>query len=295
MPRRLNLFGPIKNLFKSIRSGFDRKNAQPLPDEDSAKKFGTEGEWQTYEDIQKFLPGGEFKRNVLSFENGSVFKETDLVILYEKRLYVVEIKNWRGRLVQKGKSYFKVKKGVLVKVKDPFAQVQRSIAILKKQYHISTWVTPIVLLLGADAKRVKPPRHCHLFTDIPSFVIFVRHNIIPPALNNAEIAAFRHLRSSDTIWADGTQEDSSRISGKILNESIELLWNHTAHAVPVAKLRSLERLGSDFTTDSIIVTYRDGQRQSCYSVGLQKIEIVDAVNNHTSIAINKIRAIRFGD
>lgn len=97
------------NLFHKIGIGLKRtfasKSIKTISEE---KSFGNHGEIEVENHLRQLLPSISIKSNVIvSIPQGRC--EIDLLVSYENKIFIIEVKNWVGELYEQGK-YFTKKK-----------------------------------------------------------------------------------------------------------------------------------------------------------------------------------------
>ena len=193
----------FKKLFHKIVIGFKRKFEKSIPAVEENKKFGRQGEDYFAENIKLQLPTCEIKRNVfVSAESSNA--EIDCLILYENKLFAVEIKNWKGELTESNDG------GVVQKKTDkwtgkrhekclrsPFGQIKRAVYLLKKQIPGSVWINAIVYF-NNGAYRAEPGSEETWFADINETVRYIKTDGEPSYGENA-YKFFRRCIESDCL------------------------------------------------------------------------------------------------
>lgn len=145
----------IKRFFHKIKIILARLFEPSLPYIPEEKQYGNNGENEFFHDIQARLPNAKIKRNiVIQTLDGNA--EIDCLILYKNKLFAIEIKAWKGRLVDTGDEFIKYKQDNhnddihIEHLKSPFKQINRSVYLLKKQIPYDAWINSIVFFEGTD-------------------------------------------------------------------------------------------------------------------------------------------------
>lgn len=143
------------SLINKIRIGFIRSKENSIPCESSIKKYGNFGEDKFVRDIQQVLPDCQIKRNVLvSSSDGNA--EIDCLILYRNKLFAVEVKRWKGRIIETDDGFIQKKTdrwtGEIHEkhLNSPFRQLNRAIYFLKHQIPIKVWINAIVFFEDSE-------------------------------------------------------------------------------------------------------------------------------------------------
>ena len=145
----------LKNFFHKIKIGFTRMGEPSLPYTTQAKKYGDWGEDEFVYAIQSCLPDCKIKKNVIiqTLEGNA---EIDCLILYKDKIFAIEIKRWKGRLVDRDGNFIQYKRDrwtdeIHTKVhKSPFKQLGRAVYLLRKQIPDNAWINAVVFFEEAD-------------------------------------------------------------------------------------------------------------------------------------------------
>ncbi len=145
----------IGNFFHKIGMGFTRMGETSIPYTSDAKKYGNNGEDWFVNYIQTRLPDCQIKQNVvIQTLDGNA--EIDCLVLYKNKLFAVEIKRWKGRIVEDGDDFMQYKIDRWTDEthakyhKSPFRQLARAIYLLRKQIPVNVWINSIVYFEDAD-------------------------------------------------------------------------------------------------------------------------------------------------
>ena len=141
----------IRKFFHKLKIGFLRLCApEPvIPYKSEAKRYGDFGETEFLNNIQRLLPDCKIKKNiVIQMAEGNA--EIDCLILYKNKLFAVEIKRWKGKLIEQNGKFTKDKYDrwtdeIHTEIyKSPFKQLSRAVYLLKKQIPDNVWINNIV-------------------------------------------------------------------------------------------------------------------------------------------------------
>ena len=96
-------------LFHKIGVGLKRAFSSNSIDTISEEKmYGNDGEIEVEEELQRLLPDSIIKSNVMvNTPNGNC--EIDLLVSYDNKLFVIEVKHWLGRLYEQNGYFIKEK------------------------------------------------------------------------------------------------------------------------------------------------------------------------------------------
>lgn len=147
------MFKFIRNLFKSIKLYFNRKNNNSIPFTSANKIDGYNNEEHTYNYINANLKNAKIYKNVC-LDNKTSKGEIDLLIIYENKVFIIEEKSWRGIISCDEDNFYQTKKSfqgeIYTNVKEnPFKQIRRNLYLIKEKYP-DIWFNPIVLFNNAD-------------------------------------------------------------------------------------------------------------------------------------------------
>ncbi len=145
----------ISTLFHKIKIFCARRRGRSLPPISSEKLYGDAGEEEVTAELREALPDCRMKRNVIVDASGQT-AEIDCLIFYRNKLFAIEIKHWKGRLIEADGRLFKAKtdrytgETHLEELRSPFGQLARSIRLLKEEEQSSAWINGIVYIDGEE-------------------------------------------------------------------------------------------------------------------------------------------------
>ena len=145
----------LRSFFHKIKIGFTRASEPSIPYTTEAKKYGDWGEDEFVYAIQSRLPDCKIKKNII-IQTSEGNAEIDCLILYKNKLFAIEVKRWKGQLVERGDVFVKYKHDpwtdeIHTKYhKSPFKQLGRAIYLLRKQIPDNVWLNPIVYFEVSD-------------------------------------------------------------------------------------------------------------------------------------------------
>lgn len=149
----------IRSFFHKIKMGFVRMNETSLPYVSSTKRYGNYGEDEFVSSLRYYLPDCKIKRNVIINTNeGNA--EIDCLILFQNKIFAVEVKRWKGQLIETEQGFVQEKTDrwtgeIHSKYqKSPFKQLNRAIYLLRKQIPIRVWVNGIVFFEDNDFEGI---------------------------------------------------------------------------------------------------------------------------------------------
>ena len=153
----------LRKIFHKIKIAFARRNGKRIPYVPPEKRYGNFGEEAFVARLKRLLPECDIKTNVV-IESPRGIAEIDCVILYKNKLFAVEIKSLKGKIIECSDGFVKEKTDVwtgethVKYMKSPFRQLNRAIYLLKNQTESEAWINPIVffesdgseILIGCD-------------------------------------------------------------------------------------------------------------------------------------------------
>lgn len=96
-------------LFHKIGVGLKRVFSSSSIDTVSEEKmYGNEGEFEVEEELQRLIPDCIIKSNVMVYTSKGNC-EIDLLVSYDNKLFVIEVKHWLGRLYEQDGYFIKEK------------------------------------------------------------------------------------------------------------------------------------------------------------------------------------------
>lgn len=146
----------LRSFFHKIKIGFTRMAEPSLPYTTEAKRYGDWGEDEFVNSLRSRLPCCRIKRNII-VQTAEGNAEIDCLILYQNKLFAVEVKRWKGRLVERGGDFVQSKRDrwtdeIHTKVhRSPFKQLGRAVYLLRKQIPENAWLNTIVFFEESDS------------------------------------------------------------------------------------------------------------------------------------------------
>ena len=145
----------LRSFFHKIKIGFTRMGEPSIPYTTAAKKYGNWGEDEFTYAIWSRLPDCKTKKNIIiqSLEGNA---EIDCLILYKNKLFAIEVKCWKGQLVERGSDFVQYKRDswtdkIHTKIhKSPFKQLNRAVYLLRNQIPDKVWLNTIVYFEESD-------------------------------------------------------------------------------------------------------------------------------------------------
>ena len=167
----------VGKFFHKIGVGFTRLGENSIPHTTQAKRYGNWGEDEFVYHIKKYLPNCQIKRNIVIHTlDGNA--EIDCLILYSNKLFAIEIKRWKGELVEKDGQFVQYKQDRwtsewhVKEHKSPFRQLNRAIYLLRKQIPEKAWINSIVYFEETDKLSISS--ESVWFENIYSLIEYIR-------------------------------------------------------------------------------------------------------------------------
>lgn len=169
----------LKEFFHKIGVSFARWGENSLPHTSNAKRYGNRGEDEFVCQLKTYLPNCQIKRNILvQTPDGNA--EIDCLVLYGNKLFAIEIKRWKGELLERDGQFVQYKldrwtdEWHVKNHKSPFRQLARAIYLLRKQIPEKAWINSIVYF--EDADKISTSNENVWFDDIYSLTEHIKNN-----------------------------------------------------------------------------------------------------------------------
>ena len=149
----------IRAFFHKIKMGFVRAGESSIPYVNEAKRYGNYGEDEFTYRLRRELPSCKIKRNVvISTPDGNA--EIDCLVLYNNKLFAIEVKRWKGCLTERDDGFLQEKTDRWTGemhtklLKSPFKQLGRAIYLLRKQISLKAWLNAVVFFEDDELESV---------------------------------------------------------------------------------------------------------------------------------------------
>lgn len=194
----------IREIFHKIGVGFTRLGENSIPHISQAKRYGNWGEDEFVYHIKTYLPNCQIKRNIVikTLEGNA---EIDCLVLYNNKLFAIEIKRWKGELIERDGQFVQYKLDRWTgerhtKIhKSPFRQLGRAIYLLRKQIPEKAWINSIVYF--EDAEKVSPNNEYTWFDNIYNLTEYIQGDGQISYGNNAQ-AFFDKCIPADYLYSN---------------------------------------------------------------------------------------------
>lgn len=174
--------GIIRTFFHRIKMRFTRaREVSNVPYIDAKKHYGNSGENRFTYTLYRELPSCKIKRNVIILTpEGNA--EIDCLVLYNNKLFAIEVKNWKGTVfVQDGvflqeKTDRRTGETHTKLLKSPFKQLTRGIYLLKKQNPIKAWVNSVVFFENSEIESLSAFSDNICFNNYQELADYIRND-----------------------------------------------------------------------------------------------------------------------
>lgn len=146
----------MRKLWNSLKLLFARCFGISIPYVSEQKTFGMEGEEQLSKKILELIPSCCIKNNII-IHTSEGNAEIDCLVLVGSRLFAIEVKRWKGDLIETEQCMIQKKvdqwtEEIYIKQhRSPFKQLGRAIYLLHNQVKSSAWINPVVFFEDADS------------------------------------------------------------------------------------------------------------------------------------------------
>ena len=279
----------LRSFFHKIKIGFTRMGEPSIPYTSQAKKYGDCGEDEFVYAIQSCLPDCKIKKNII-IQTSEGNAEIDCLILYKNKLFAIEVKRWKGQLVERDGDFVQYKRDrwtddIHTKVhKSPFKQLGRAVYLLRKQITDNAWLNTIVFFEESD--YIETENDNVWFDNIDELIAHIVNDGKASWGNNAS-AFFDKCIAADFLYCYSW--------GKFLHCIVcddSLRFNTPKGVVSKNDIHSIS-ITHHWSYDEIKITTHEG---SCHSVNIENGSIYVIDNGHRyRYALCKLDYIQLGN
>ena len=166
----------IKEFFHKINVGLERKAGDTLPRVSEEKEWGSMAEDQTYQKLRYMLPDAKIFKNVC-LDSKKAKGEIDFLIVYDLKVFVIELKCWKGRIYQDGDIFYKEKDSYeetfTKELRSPIRQLNGNIYKLKQKFN-NIWFEKALLFLESESVSLEDDDFPY-FTDIYNLIDYIKN------------------------------------------------------------------------------------------------------------------------
>ena len=245
----------IRAFFHKIKMGFVRAGESSIPYVNEAKRYGNYGEDEFTYMLRHELPSCKIKRNVvISTAEGNA--EIDCLVLYENKLFAIEVKRWKGSLTEREDGFLQEKTDRWTGethtklLKSPFKQLRRAIYLLRKQVPVKAWVNAVVFFEDDELESVSVFSENVWFDRYQDLVAHIR-NGGKASLGSGAIELFEKCVPADYLYANAW------------GKSLHCIINRATFrfdGIPVDKIVSI-RISHHWSFDELYVKLTDGSER----------------------------------
>ena len=195
----------IRDFFHKIKMGFVRGTETSIPYVSFEKRYGNYGEDEFVYFLKQALPTCRIKKNVvINTTEGNA--EIDCLMLYNNKLFAIEVKRWKGRIVETEEGFVQEKTDrwtgeIHIKYqKSPFKQLNRAIYLLRKQIPDKAWINAIVFFEDDEFESIETMSDGVWFNDINRLVEYIRTEG-QLSYANSNLRFFEKCISADYLYA----------------------------------------------------------------------------------------------
>lgn len=168
-----------------------------------AKRYGMHGEDDFCHRLKRRIPSAKIKQNI-RIETKEGRGEIDCLILFENKIFAVEVKSWKGQSIEEDGHFVQKKTDIWTGEvhekhhRSPFTQLSRAIYLLKKQIPGNVWINGIVYFEGAE--RVTASEEYPWFLDMDEVCRYIKKDGRTSRKKEAEGFFHRCADSHGTRW-----------------------------------------------------------------------------------------------
>lgn len=280
----------IRAFFYKIKMGFVRAGETSIPYVNEAKRYGNYGEDEVTYMLRRELPSCKIKRNVvITTSDGNA--EIDCLVLCHNKLFAIEVKRWKGRLIERDDGFLQEKTDRWTGethtklLKSPFKQLGRAIYLLRKQVPVNAWLNAIVFFEDDELESVSAFSDNVWFDDYKSLVFYIR-NDGKASFGTGANEFFNKCIPADYLYANAW--------GKSLHCIIDrtALRFETSEGVITADHIASIRISHHWSCDDLHIQLTDGSERN---ITLENTKIQVSDNGRVySYALCKLDYIEFG-
>lgn len=280
----------IRAFFHKIKMGFVRASESAIPYISEVKRYGNDGEDEFIHRLCRALPSCKIKRNVvISTPDGNA--EIDCLLLYQNKLFAIEVKRWKGRLTEQKEGFRQEKTDYWTDeihtkyLKSPFKQIGRAVYLLRKQIPTKAWINTIVFFDDDELESVSTISDYVWFKRYQDLIEYIRNNGKASFVADAS-EFFRMCTPSDYLYAKAWDKS---LHG-IINRAT--LWFNTPHGSISGDSIFSIRIIHHWSCDDLHIQLIDGTERTV-TLENAKIQVCDNCRMNT-YALCKLDYIELG-
>ncbi len=195
----------IRAFFHKLKMWLARLREPAIPYVSSVKRYGNSGEDKFIYTLRRYLPNCKIKRSI-TVSTGEAEAELDFLILYENKLFAIEVKRWKGRIIEDEDGFIQIKTDRWTgethkkRLKSPFKQLGRAIYLLRNQIPVNAWLNDVVFFEDDGLEYVSITSDKACFSSYQSLADYIRNEGKDSFGTNAE-RFFEKCISADYIYS----------------------------------------------------------------------------------------------
>ena len=263
----------LRSFFHKIKIGFTRMGEPSIPYTTAAKKYGDWGEDEFVYAIQSRLPDCKIKKNII-IQTSEGNAEIDCVILYKNKLFAIEIKRWKGQLVERDGDFVHYKRDrwtdeIHTKIhKSPFKHLGRAVYLLRKQIPDNAWLNTIVYFEESD--RIETESDNVWFDSMDELISYIVNDGKASRGNNAS-AFFEKCIAADYLYCSSWGKSLHCI---VCDDSLRFATSNGT--LSRSNIRSIS-ISHHWSYDEVKITTHDGM---CHTVNVENGSVYVIDNGH---------------
>ena len=278
----------IKSFIHKIKMGFIRKRENSLPYVSPAKKYGNIGEFKFVNLLRHALPMCKIKQNVL-IDTMDGNAEIDCLILYHNKIFAIEVKHWKGRLIEKDYGFIQEKtdrwtgEKHIKSQRSPFKQLNRAVYLLKNMIPSAVWINSVVFFDDDEFEGVDTLSSNVWFDDIEQLTQYIINDGRTSTTTIAE-KFFEKCIAADYLYSKSWEKsllciienDSLKfqtVNGEITREDIHSIHIEHHWSYDNLNITLKDRTTCCIAIENAKVTVRDNGMIHIY--GMSKLDYIE--------------------
>lgn len=248
----------IRSFFHKIKLHFVRARESSIPYVDGVKRYGNYGEDEFAYTLYRALPTCKIKRNVIvSTAEGNA--EIDCLVLYQNKLFAIEVKKWKGDIFEVADGFVQVKtdrwtgEKYQKVLKSPFKQLGRAVYLLRKQIPTRAWVNTIVFFGDDEIGAISTSSDHIWFTQYHDLLAYICAEGRESAKRDA-IDFFEACVPADYLYANGWDK-----SLRCLIDRADLCFESAQGTITADQIACIH-VSHRWSYDELCITLKNGQR-----------------------------------
>ena len=246
----------IKSFFHKIKTGLCRLGGTSIPYVSTAKRYGDNGEEYFTDELKRVLPLAQTKRNIIiNMPDGNA--EIDCLILYQNKLFAIEVKSWKGTLTETDEGFIQEKTdqwtGEIYRKyqKSPFRQLNRAVYLLRKEIPGRVWMNSVVYFEDDDFEGLSAFSKNRWFSNINDLGNYIKNEGKISYGKNEAQKFFDKCVSADFLYAKSWDKSLHCI---ITSESLNI---QTEQGLVTRSDISEMHIVHHFSYDEVNITMKD--------------------------------------